>query len=238
VRSTRARTIVMAGKKPPKPKAATLRAGEDDTRLDSAKWKRRLAALREPAPLPSDAKAKDRSRKKKELTELRVILIIELMAKGMYVPGLTDQHLATAWALSVSRVRELTSEGSRRFSTEVWPEEKKAEFRAHGMQNLARIAVKLEAIGTVNALREAREAVKTLMHFAGLDPATKLEHTGKDGAPLASEPTPEMAAALVRAAFGDQARRAMAAAEELEGVVREHPATEQEPDAELVATDG
>lgn len=163
---------------------------------------RRVQALKEPNPQQA---------KPLSLTERRVRMIIDFMADGLFIPGQTDRLLAESWGLSVDRVRKLTSEASRRFK-EIWPEAEKAELRARGLQSISRIAGRLEGIGTANALAYARQCWIDLMHYSGLDPAAKLEHTGRDGTALGVTPT--AAAALVREQFGDQARRAAEDAKE------------------------
>jgi hypothetical protein len=59
--------------------------------------------------------------------------------------------------------------------------------------------------GDSAAIDRALRIMERRAAYLGLDAPKRNEHTGKDGAPLVGEVTPEAAAALVRQAFGEAA---------------------------------
>jgi hypothetical protein len=177
--------------------AHRARKREDDHRHDRAgAMLRHVQKLKGPRP---------RKAKEATVTERRVRMIMALMADGPWVPGQSERLLADSWDLSADSVRHLTNEASQRLAG-AWLAADKADLRARCMQAIARLADRLEGIGTESALTSARQCRADLMRYAGLEPATKLEHTTR----LTGDAvTPAAAAAIVRATFGDHARRVL-----------------------------
>jgi hypothetical protein len=128
-----------------------------------------------------------------ETVEGRVEVCMDLMARVVWRAE-TGDELAAAWGLSVSTIRDYSSEASRRLKSLRDPDEVR-QMLTHSFAEGLRIAREDRDVRGLAAVGKAYGDI------AGVTAPQRLEHTGAHGAPLGLPP--RAAILLERARAGD-----------------------------------
>jgi len=125
--------------------------------------------------LSADAFDEDDNSDGLTLTEHRVEVIIDYMADGEWVSGVTDRNLAQLWNLSRVRVQNLAAEANRVFRRlQREDDEHRRGLLSRVCQSFERLAYKAESEGSVRGLAVAGEQLERMARFNGLEPPRQL----------------------------------------------------------------
>jgi hypothetical protein len=145
--------------------------------------RRKIAALARRIDEPADTAPETTT-----LFDKRVWFVFDLMCNGSFVTGKTHRWLAQQWGLSMSYVRTVTQAASLLYKTfyETSDDDRQnLSLRVrNGFEEMASDARGMAGKHGPYALKVAGELLDKMALYAGIKPADKLEHTGKDGAPL------------------------------------------------------
>lgn len=106
----------------------------------------------------------------KTKTELRVEMIVDMMASGQWISGQTHRLFSKQWGISTGRIDELAAEANRvirSYIRDAGNPERRAEIVARITQNVERLAAKAEQAGP-KSYRDALEGQRLLAQLYGV----------------------------------------------------------------------
>ena len=158
-----------------------------------------------PAPLPAAPTQSGLTER-----EQRVERILDLMCRGLWLPGWSDKQLAAEWGCVPDNARHIAAEASRRLRAMVRHDvEAQKDALAELLQTFRVIRARGMANGDAQSLRVALDASRALGFYIGVEPAKKLDVTQRDTAFMDGWTPQEK---LAYSTGGESARRQVRAA--------------------------